>query len=119
MDISFQDPTAIPPPPADVRIRDLRAELYADGRRVKVTITLTAFQKRPSLTLEIHDALGQLVAEAEVIETMLPSLALTLHLRPPDARPPFTLTAILFYTSPMEPESVTLPERSVVDTASC
>ncbi|MFZ6031346.1 MAG: hypothetical protein ACOYYS_26855 [Chloroflexota bacterium] len=118
MDISFQDPNQIPLPPGEVRIQQLRGALYPDGRRVKVSVTLTPFQKRPSLSLEVRDALAQIVAETQVIETMAASLDLNLHLRHPDPQPPYTLVATLFYTPPIEPDAASLPERTVVDTAS-
>lgn len=119
MDIFFQDPGQIPLPPDEVRVQRLRGELYSDGRRVKVTISLTPFQKRPNLSIEIRDAFEQVLAETQVIETMTTSLELTLHLRHPSVQPPYTLAAILFYTPPIEPDAAVLPERAVVDRASC
>jgi hypothetical protein len=119
MDIFFQDPTQVPLPPNEVRVTELRATMYADGRRVKVTLALTSFQKRPNLSLEIRDALEQVLAETEIIETMTPNLDLTLHLRHPNPQPPYTLFAILFYAPPIQPDAVALPERTVVHTASC
>ena len=41
MDIFFQDPTDIPLPPEEVRIRELTAEPWPDGRRVRVYVELT------------------------------------------------------------------------------
>jgi hypothetical protein len=139
MDIFFQDPTQIPLPPDEVRVTELRAEIYPDGRRVKVTLALTPFQKRPNLSLEIRDARDQVLAETEIIETMTPQLDLTLHLRFPPVSTalnepveaasgehiersrnmPLTLSATLFYTPPIQPDAVALPERTVVDVSSC
>lgn len=123
MDISFHDSAEIPLPPDEVRLRSLQAVLYPDGRRVRVTLTLTPFQKYPNLELAIHDSLGQLLAQTNVIEIVTSKLALTLHLRRLDVPLPYTLSATLFYTKPIESESdsdlLTLSKQIVVDTASC
>jgi hypothetical protein len=44
MDIFFHDPTDIPLPPAEVRIRQFKGEPWPDGRRVKLTLELTLFE---------------------------------------------------------------------------
>jgi len=99
MDIFLHDPHEIPLPAEEVRIRDLRAELLPDGRRVRVTLEVDPFQKRPSVSLTILDAASVLLAEASVIESMSRKIELTLHLRPASAEivRPYTLLAILFY----------------------
>ena len=59
MDIFFQDPTEVPLPPNEVRIRALRAETYPDGQRVRVYLEVDPSQQRPSADLAIRDSLLQ------------------------------------------------------------
>lgn len=127
MDIFFQDPTEIPLPPQEVRIRELAAEAWPDGRRVRVYLEVDPFQKRPSADLTITAQDGLEVAHASLIESMTRKIELTLHLRSAPAPGEFTLTAVLFFTQPLpepvepspdtptESEIPTLPEPLVVD----
>ena len=81
MDIFFQDPSEIPLPPDEVRIRKLSASPWPDGRRVKVVLEVDPFQKRPNADVFIRNALGDQVAEVSLIEPMTRKLEFTMHLR--------------------------------------
>lgn len=127
MDIFFQDPNEIPLPPQEVRIRDLTAEPWPDGRRVRVYLEVDPFQRRPSADMTITGQDGQEVAHAAIIESMTRKIEVTLHLRPAPAPGECTLAVTLFFTqalpepaetnpaSPAEAEIPTLPEPLVVD----
>jgi hypothetical protein len=107
MDPFFLDPNVERLPPEATRLLDLRAEPYPDGRRVRVGLELTPFQKRPDIELTLTDPDGQPAASASVIEPMGWRLELTLHLahRTPHTAPDmlhpapgtFLLTASLSY----------------------
>lgn len=84
-------------PPAEVRFRDLHAEPWEDNRRVRIHIRLTPFQKPPNLEIELLDANAQEVASVSIIENIDFDLVVTLHIRPPDAPGPFSLTAKVSY----------------------
>ena len=119
MDLFFADPSEIPLPPDEVRIREVLAEPYPDGRRVRVTLEVDPFQQRPNLDLLALNAHGERVAGASIIETMTRKMSLTLHIRPAEAGD-YVLNVILFYNSRIEPpETEDAPppvvERSVVD----
>lgn len=103
MDIFFRDPTDIPLPPDQVRIRQFRAEPWADGRRVSVQLELTPFLKRPNGEITITDARGVEAASLDIIETMDPRLEFTVHLRGAGMEGPFTAAAAIFYLE--EPET--------------
>jgi hypothetical protein len=118
MDIFFQEPSEIPLPPAEVRLRSLKAEPYPDSRRVRVKIEIAPFQKRPSLELLLRDENENPAGQTHIIETMINSLELTLHIRQAEPRGTYTLTALLFYTNAPAPEETQLPERMVVDESS-
>ncbi len=120
MDINFTDLSEVPLPPKEVRLLDFRVEPYSDGKRVRVYLELTPFQRRPSGELFIVDMLENLVATANIIETIDPKMELTMHLRVPDPQGEFAARAIIFYTDTLEDitegdQIVTLPERQVVD----
>jgi hypothetical protein len=123
MDIYFQDPTAIPLPPAEVRIKDLRAAAWEDNRRVGVYLELTPFQKRPNAELSITNPSGKIVAQASIVETMILKMELTLHLRGPTTGGAYILSVSIFYlqadqSEADDPENFTDPSRrQVVDTA--
>jgi hypothetical protein len=123
LDIFFQDPNAIPLPPAEVRVKDFRAAPWQDNRRVSIYLEVTPFQKRPNAELTIANPSGQVVAQASIIETMVPNLELTLHLRGPVETGAFTASVTVFYVQPSQgeagdPSGFTDPSRrQVVDTA--
>ena len=121
MDIFFQDPNDVPLPPDEVRIRSFTATAYPDGRRVRITLEVSPFQKRPSGEISISDADGRLLASANIIETMTRKLELTLHLRGEAPAGEYRAEADLFYQAlPPDPENgdaqeYELPERKSVD----
>lgn len=98
MDIFFQDPSQVPLPPEEVRIRAFRAEPWPDGRRVLVRLELTPFQKRPSGKILILDDQGEEVANISIIETIDPKMEFTIHLRSPKPGCQYTASSTLFYT---------------------
>ena len=131
MDISFTDPSEVPLPPGEVRIRDLRANPWPDGRRVRVYLEVDPFQQRPNADLVIHNSQGQEVAHAHIIESIDREMEVTMHLRaaPGEAEKsgaPFTVQATLYYATLHDENSDETPdassdfepiERQVVDQA--
>ncbi len=104
MDIFFQDPTAIPLPPDEVRIKELRAEPWADNRRVRIYIEVTPFQKRPNGEVIILDPAGVEVAQASIIESISPKMEITLHLRGQLPAGDYRACAAIYYVRPAETE---------------
>jgi hypothetical protein len=123
MDIFFQDPDDEPVPPDEVRIRDFTATPYPDRRRVRVYLEVTPFLKRPSGEVTITNQDGEILAIANIIETMTSKLELTLHLRGAAGAENLQATADLFYQeTPSEEEAdngedYDLPDRTRVDMA--
>ena len=120
MDIFFQDPDEIPLPPAEVRIETLTAEPYPDGRRVRVSLSVTPFQQRPNLDVTVTNSGGDQVAQASIIESITRKMELTLHLRGPQPLGAHHLDATLFYekrlpASEDESEPLPPPEIQLVD----
>ena len=121
MDIFFHDPDDIPLPPEKVHIRNFRASLYPDGRRVRVYLEISPFLQRPSGEVIIYDEAGDVISSVNIIETVDPRLELTIHLRKVSLGN-HTIRAILFYDagseeteehdSPYHPQN-----RAIVDQA--
>ena len=123
MDLFFRDPSETPLPPAEVRIRELRAEPWPDGRRVRVYLEVDPTQKRPSAEVHITTAQDELAAQANVVESMSRKMEFTMHIRRPDPQGKYRLRAVLFFTEPLPPPTgdqpaeipLELPERLMVD----
>ncbi len=121
MDIFFTDPSDVPLPPDEVRIRQFKAEPWPDGRRVKIYLEVTPFQKKPSGEVIITDISGQPVATASIIETIAPKMEINMHLRTPEPSGEFSASVVLFYLQEFEEEQdgeiIAPPERMIVDEA--
>ncbi len=102
MDIFFTDPSDIPLPPDEVHIRQLIAEPWSDGRRVRVYLEITPFQKRPNGEISIIKQPGVEVASVSIIETIDPKMEITLHLRDPETAGEYFVQAIIFYSEQLE-----------------
>ena len=123
MDIFFQDPTAIPLPPDEVRIKDFQAEPRPDNRRIRIYLEITPFQKRPNGEITIYSPQGEDVASASIVETITPKMELTMHLRGEVTPGEYSISAIIFYLENTEQvegagDDIEQRKRIVVDHAS-
>ena len=80
MDIFFQDPEEIPLPPEEVRIQELHAEAWSEGKLIHVKLVVDPSQKAPNADLFITNAKGETLASASIIESMSRMMELTMHL---------------------------------------
>jgi len=121
MDIFFADPSEVPLSPDEVRIRDLRASPYPDGRRVRVYLEVDPFQKRPNVELAIVDSQDRELAAASILESMTRKMEVVMHLRRAQTGGPYTLHALLYYAEveppAEEPAEMKPIERKPVDQA--
>jgi hypothetical protein len=116
MDIFFQDPTEVPLPAEEVRIRELRAQSYPDGQRVRVYLEVDPFQRRPSADLVIRDSSGLEAANTSIVESMYRTMEITMHLRHPEPGDVYTLSAVVFFVpQPPEGEQPDPRQHQVVD----
>lgn len=81
MEFFLNDPEIERVAPEATRILDLRAEPFPDGRRLRVALDLTPFQKRPDIEFVLTDAEGHVAGSASVVEPVAWKLELTLHNR--------------------------------------
>jgi hypothetical protein len=93
--------------PEETKILSLTAEPYQDGRRVRVNIEMSLFEKRPHLEVNLTDVNGEEISTASFVEPMNFKLEFTLHLRTQPADGPLDLEARLFYPDGPEAEPAT------------
>ncbi|MDL1912228.1 hypothetical protein FBQ81_16295 [Chloroflexi bacterium CFX6] len=82
--------------PEETRITSLSAEPYPDGRRLRINIEITPFQKRPHLDVTLKDGDGDEVTSASLVEPLNWKIEFTMHIRG-ELKNPYTLKADLFY----------------------
>jgi hypothetical protein len=118
MDLFLTDPTEVPLPPAEVRIRVFRVEPWSDGRRVRVTLEIDPFQRRPSAEVVIRNAASEVVAEVMIIETMTRKMEFNMHLRSAETGGVYHAQAALYYQALPEvkegdpaPAEMPMPEQ--------
>jgi len=107
MEFFFPEDNLERTPPEETRITSLATEPYGDGRRVRVNIDMTFFEKRPHLEVNITDSEGQEISTASFVEPMNFKLEFTMHLRTEPADGPLDLEARLFYPDGPEADPVT------------
>jgi hypothetical protein len=119
MNIFFQDPNEIRLPPEEVRLREVQITPQPNGDRVKIHLELTPFIKRPNVNVTITDASGKEVAHTSILETMLPKLEITMHLRKPEQGSEYSVETTVYYQQTLEPTKtpvdIQLPDPMMVD----
>jgi hypothetical protein len=119
MDIFFQDPDEIRLPPEQVRLLKSHITPLEGGNRVKVSLELTPFMKRPNIDLTITNSSGKVLAHSSILETMLRKLEFIMHLRESVPGDEYKLEAMVYYQKLPEPSDtqmdLPLPEPMIVD----
>ena len=119
MEIQLPDPNIIRLPPEEVRIRELRANPWSDGRRVSVYLELDSSQEPPNADLQIMDEKGQVFAATSIIEIIDPKTELTMHLPSEQIGDRYQLCVTLFFTEiPENPDldqDQELVKKTIVD----
>jgi hypothetical protein len=115
----FRDPNEIRHPPEDVRLLEMQILPTGPSGRVRIKIQLTPFEKRPCVEVSILAADGGEAAHTNILETFLPELEFTMHLRHPHPGSEYSVEAIVYYQKLPEvtdtPIDISLPEPMVVD----
>jgi len=97
VDIQFYEPAEAPLPPDEVSFREFVVEPLADGRRVRLSLSITPFQQRPSIEVEILDPGGQQMSLTSIVEATDVSMSLTMHMRGEATTGEYTALARLYY----------------------
>jgi hypothetical protein len=117
MDIFFSDPSEIPLPPAEIRIRALLARPGSGNTRLRVALEIDPFQKRPNIDLAVIDGNGHEIATTSIIECQSRKMEITMHFRQQPASGPYRLISTLYYVEIEQPEfGEGVIDRQVVDT---
>jgi hypothetical protein len=121
MEIFFQNPDEIPLPPAEVRIRELKAEPWSGGKLIHINLEVDPSQKPPNADLFITTLDGEVLASASIIESMSRKMELTMHLPSGAVEKELKLEARLYFAEIIDEPDLnqeTKPvQRQVVDQA--
>lgn len=111
MDINFHDPSDIPLPPEEVRIRELRVEPLPDQRRVRIFIEITPFQQKPNLEIKVLTESGHEAASLSIIEAIDYKMQFTVHLKDDSPSGEYIASLDIYYfeqeQSTQDPELIT------------
>lgn len=108
MDIEFFESDHLPKASHEVKVEDVSAEPYPDGRRVRVMVRVTAFLEQPNLTISASDSAGHELGESEILGAMTKVNSLVLHLRGPRPEGDVTVKVALYF-----PDKPVQSEKSV------
>ena len=121
MDIFFSDPSEIPLPPEEIRIKELRAKSWYDGERIHVYLEVDPFQQRPNadISIRISDNDHEVLAQTSIIGSMTRIMEVNLHLRVKPLPGQYILSAVIYYTKDLGEQEPPLlqPElnKNIVD----
>ena len=119
MDLFFQDPNIVRVPPEEVRLLDVKITPQPKVGRVKIFIELTPFMKRPNINVSISNKAGKEIAHTSILETMLPKMEFTMHLREAEQGDEYNVDTWVYYQRMPEPsetgEELPLPDPMIVD----
>ncbi len=96
MDFFFPEDDLARTSPEETHITGLTAEPYPDGRRLRVSLSITPFQVRPHIEVILRDAQQEEVTSVSVVEPLSWKIEFTMHLRG-ELNNPYTLEARLYY----------------------
>lgn len=96
MDFFFPEDNLARMVPEETHITALSAEAWPDGRRLRVNLEVTPFQKRPYIEVTLNDAHGEEIASTSIVEPLSWKLEFTMHIRG-ELNNPYTLNARLYY----------------------
>lgn len=106
MDFFFPEDNLARAVPEETKILSLTTETYPDGRRLRVNIEVTPFQKRPYIEIMLTDKDENEIASTNIVEPMSWKLELTMHVRG-EINNPYTLSAKLYFPDGPSQEPVT------------
>ncbi len=96
MDFFFPEDNLERAVPEETQINSLSAQSYPDGRRLRVNLEVTPFQKRPYIEIILTNANGDEVSSTSIVEPLSWKLEFTMHIRG-ELNNPYTLHARLYY----------------------
>ncbi|MFN8410857.1 MAG: hypothetical protein U0Z26_00570 [Anaerolineales bacterium] len=106
MDFFFPEDNLTRSVPEETKITSLSAETYPDGRRLRVNVEVTPFQKRPYIEVVLSNANGDEIASTSIVEPLSWKLEFTMHVRGQVINP-HSLNAKLYYPDGPSCEPVT------------
>ena len=83
--------------PGPITISELRAQLYPDCKRVRVTVNTSGEGHRPSLDFILKDASGIELAHSVIVENYDQQTEFTMHILKPDFEKPLTVSCKAYF----------------------
>jgi hypothetical protein len=93
----FDNPDETPVPKEQVAIEQAAFEPLPDGRRVRVSVTLTPFLDRPNLDISLIAPDGRIASSLAIVEALERQMDFTLHIRDREALPQYTGRVELYF----------------------
>jgi|DewCreStandDraft_5_1066085.scaffolds.fasta_scaffold01834_15 hypothetical protein len=93
----FENPDEAPVPREQVAIEQVAFEPLPDGRRIRVSITLTPFVDRPNLDILLLTPDRRQVSSLSVVEALERQMEFTLHIREPQTLPQYIGRVELYF----------------------
>ena len=97
MDLFLQDPNDIPLPPDEVRIRELLVDPLPDNLRIRISLHITPFQKRPNIEIVVNNENGDESGSLTIIESIDPKMEFTVHLKDDEPKGQYTVSSQIYY----------------------
>lgn len=117
MDIFFTEPSGIPLPPEEIRIKECSIKEWLDKSRLKVYIKVDNFQQRPNIDVQILSVDGrEEFAATSIIGVITQEIEFIIHLRGSSQTGTYLLRAILYYTPQFPINGEPDPESSSFST---
>jgi len=113
MDTEFTELVETPLPSDQVRIRSLYLKPLPDGKRVRLQLDLTPFAEPPNAEIVVKNALGDELACLHIIETMMPKMEITVHLRDAELVSPYQASITIYYNHETPEMEEIKPERPI------
>lgn len=115
MDIFLQNPSEIPLPPEEVRIRELKITPHAELNQVEIYLEVDPFLRSPNIDLEILDNNKSSLASTSIIESDQRKMSLVMHLKSGVQGSTLKVRATLFFRPGLDENfEGELPEPQVV-----
>lgn len=100
MEIFFQDPSEIPLPPDEIRIKEFSIKEWLDKVRIKIFIKIDKFQQRPNIDVLILSIDGRdEYSVTSIVGLVTQEIELIIHFRGSHEPGEYLLRSILFYTT--------------------
>lgn len=105
----FENPDEAPVPKEQVAIDQVVFEPLPDGRRIRVSVTLTPFVDRPNLDILLLTPEHRQVSSLSIVEALERQMEFTLHIRERETLPQYIGRVELYFEEGQVQDSYEAP----------